>query len=592
MNILLTLSQLEVTGAEVYAVTLADKLVENGHNVYIISDTLTIKTKAQYFPVLFNKRSFINRLIQVALLYRFIKRNKIDIINSNSRASGWISFFAAKLAGVPKIGSVHGEQAVHASSKRIRIFGGYVIPVCENIRKQLIEVFNIDSSKIEIIRNGIVFNNEPPKIKKERGRKVISLIGRLSGPKGEIAQKILRALEAEFSGCDILVIGGKNIPDYLKGFQKENIRFVGFVENLYEWIDGSDVVIGSGRVAIEALSRGVNTVAVGEACSAGLINSSNLSKALESNFGDICAQRSFDSEKLVADIRLALAGPVVTEDVICEIKKQFDVENFYNRVVSRYQSVIVNYRQRELPVLMYHRLVNSPSEAGRHGIYVTVKQFEEQMKYLLIKGYRTITFEELENVNRFDKTEKYAILTFDDGYEDNYTLLFPILKKFGLKAVIFSVTHRESNLWDTENSDEPVVRLMSSEQIAEMSEYGVEFGAHTKTHSDLTKISLLQAETEIRESKAELEKITGKSVISFAYPYGGMNDDVKRLVKEAGFKYGIATDTGPLALHEDFYHIRRIGIFPNTGKLGFARKVKGNYSFIREKRRLNRQNSK
>lgn len=586
MNILLTLSQLEVTGAEVYAVTLADKLVENGHKVFIISDTLTKKTKAAYYPMLFNKRSLPNRIAQIILLCKFIKRNNIDIINSNSRASGWVSFFAAKITGVPKIGTVHGEQAVHASSKKIKVFGDFVFPVCENIRDQLINVFEIDPAKIEIVRNGIVFSDSTPKVQQQNEKKVISLIGRLSGPKGEIAHEILKALDENFPECLIYVIGGKTIPDYLKCFQKGNIKFIGFVDSIWEWIGKSDVVVGSGRVAIEALSHGINTVAVGEACNAGFINMENLPNALKSNFGDIASPKYFDPEKFVADISLALKGPAVTEELIDEIKKNFNVDNFYSKIERMYQSVIVNYYQKEIPVLMYHRLVKDISEAGKHGIYVTVEQFKAHMKYLLLKGYTTITFDDLGKINRFDKTKKYVMLTFDDGYEDNYSLLFPILKEFGLKAVIYMVTHSETNKWDTKNSDEPELKLLTGKQIKEMSDFGIEFGAHTKTHPDLTAIPLSEAETEITESKNTLQAITGKEVISFAYPYGRLNDDIKLLVKNAGFKYGISTDSGPLALHEDFYRIRRIGIFPNTNTLGFARKIKGDYTFKRVAREL------
>lgn len=589
MNILLTLSQLEVTGAEVYAVTLADKLVDDGNTVYIISDTLTKKTKAKYIPVLFNDRRLHNRIKQIILLSKFIKRNNIDIIHSNSRAAGWISFFAAKICGIPKISTVHGEQAVHVSSRLIKIFGNFILPVCENIKEQLINEFKVNRAKVEVIRNGIEF----PELKKttapEHKQKVISLIGRLSGPKGEIAFEIIKILDAKFKHCLIQVVGGKIIPDYLKPFQKENIKFIGFVDNLHEWIDNSDVVIGSGRVAIESIARGVNTVALGEACYAGFINYENVQEAFKSNFGDICKKRSFNWEKFESDVNDALNGNRKDSRLIEEIKQNFNVETFYNKISNKYQKIIVNYHQKEIPVLMYHRLIKDISEAGKHGIYVTVKQFTAQMHYLLAKGFTPITFKELSVINRFDKTKKYIILTFDDGYEDNYTLLFPILKRFGIKAVIFYVTHSKTNLWDTKNNSEREFNLMNSGQVAEMAAYGIEFGAHTKSHPDLTQLSADEAEVEIKDSKKEVETITGEEVVTFAYPYGKLNDEIKLMVKQCGFKYGIATDSGPLAMHEDLFNIRRIGIFPNTDYWGFVRKTNGNYTFKRVKRELARK---
>lgn len=74
MNILMALSQLEVTGAEIYATTIADELIERGNKVFIVSDTLTAKTKAKYFKLEFNKRSLFERIFHIKTLYKFIKR--------------------------------------------------------------------------------------------------------------------------------------------------------------------------------------------------------------------------------------------------------------------------------------------------------------------------------------------------------------------------------------------------------------------------------------------------------------------------------------------------------------------------------------
>jgi peptidoglycan/xylan/chitin deacetylase (PgdA/CDA1 family) len=111
------------------------------------------------------------------------------------------------------------------------------------------------------------------------------------------------------------------------------------------------------------------------------------------------------------------------------------------------------------------------------------------MKFLAKRGFKTITFKDLENVDRTNPNEKYVILTLDDGYEDNYTLAFPILKKYGFKAVIFLVSDLEYNIWDS-NFGEPKVKLLNSEQCLEMLDYGIEFGSHGRYHRDLTKLGV------------------------------------------------------------------------------------------------------
>jgi peptidoglycan/xylan/chitin deacetylase (PgdA/CDA1 family) len=91
----------------------------------------------------------------------------------------------------------------------------------------------------------------------------------------------------------------------------------------------------------------------------------------------------------------------------------------------------------------------------------------------------------------------------------------------------------------------------------------------------------LEQETEILENKKRLESITGKRLLSFAYPYGRLNESAKAQAQKAGYHYAVATDSGPLALHEDRFQIRRIGVFPRTDVLGLWRKVRGNYVFRR-----------
>jgi len=97
MNILMTLSQLEVTGAEVFAVSIADELISRGHKVFIISDILTKKTQAKYISAPISKRTLPFRIKNVLFLRKFIRENNIHIVNAHSRASAWVSSLACKL---------------------------------------------------------------------------------------------------------------------------------------------------------------------------------------------------------------------------------------------------------------------------------------------------------------------------------------------------------------------------------------------------------------------------------------------------------------------------------------------------------------
>ena len=140
------------------------------------------------------------------------------------------------------------------------------------------------------------------------------------------------------------------------------------------------------------------------------------------------------------------------------------------------------------------------------------------------------------------------------------------------------------NEWDVNASGEKEFSLMSVEMIKEMQDYGIEFGAHTFNHPKLNTLSNEEIEHQIIDVKKPLEEKIGKEIITFAYPYGILNDYAKEMTKKAGYTFALATDSGSVCLSDDLYQIRRIAIFPNTNLFSFKRKVAGNYNFIKIKR--------
>lgn len=590
MNILMALSQLEVTGAEVYAATLSDRLVKKGHNVFIVSDTFTKKTEGEYYKLEFNKRSLAKRSSQVKFLVDFIKKNDIQVAHAHSRASSWVTSIACKITGIPLITTIHGRQPVHLSRKLIKAFGDYSFAVCENIRDHIVEDLGVSKDKIEILRNGIDIDLyiETPLPKNDK--KIISIIGRLSGPKGEVTYKLLEDV-LDLDLYQVRIIGGKNIPKKFEKF-KNKVEFLGYVDNIPELIKESDLVIGAGRVAVEGILSSRPVIAIGEAKSIGIITKDNINEALSSNFGDIgiALEDEFNWDKMSDNIEEAFElNENELHEIRYKVKKEFDLKKIVRNLEIVYQRQIVLKRKSEVPILMYHRVIKDNNEKGVHGTYVTIEQFEKHMQILKELGYETVTFKNFTKnkfKNRFDKNKKQIIITFDDGYEDNYKYALPILKKYNFKAVIYLVSHLDYNRWDVENISNPEKRceLMSKEQLLDMQKYGIEFGGHTKTHVKLSRIEVEEAREEIIESKETLENLLGKKLISFAYPYGDLNDRIKQITEEAGYKFAVATDSGSVCFSDDLFQIRRIGIFPNITPFGFKRKIKGNYNFIKIKR--------
>ena len=128
------------------------------------------------------------------------------------------------------------------------------------------------------------------------------------------------------------------------------------------------------------------------------------------------------------------------------------------------------------------------------------------------------------------------ILTFDDGYLDNYTNLLPMMKRYGFRGVIFLLGDPSIryNFWDAD-SGEHRDELMNTEQKKEFVESGWEIGAHSMTHANLTTLDDEKAYYEIAQSKADLEKDMGTEIVSFAYPTGYCDERIKELVKRQGY---------------------------------------------------------
>lgn len=593
MNILMALSQLEVTGAEVYATTIADELIARGNKVYIMSDTLSTKTKADYIKLEFNKRNFIQRIKHIIQIYKFIKEKNVHIIHAHSRASSWSSQIACKLAGIPLITTTHGRQPVHLSRKIIKGFGEHSLAVCENIKTHLNKDLAYAGERITVLRNPINFIEKNTEDKKEdKKKKIISIIGRLSGPKGDVTYDLLEILTKYnlHNKYIINVIGGKILTERFIKFKEKGINFLGYVSDIQEKILESDLVIGAGRVAMEAILNKRSTIAVGETEYIGSISSSNIAYALASNFGDIGKFKypEIHEEKFVNDIEASLI--LNTEEKVflkTKLETEVNLNNIVNQIEKKYFSLYVDKKKWEIPVVMYHRVINSSENEGVHGTYIYEDNFRKHMKYLKENNYEVITFKDLDKLswrNRFNNNKKYIIITFDDGYVDNYELAFPILKNFSFKATIFLMAESTYNEWDVRDSSEKKFPLMSKEQIMEMQDYGIEFGAHTFNHPKINKLSENEIKRQVVDCKKVLEEKIENKIITFAYPYGILNDYAKKMAKQAGYTFAVATDSGSVCLSDDLYQIRRIAIFPNTNLRSFKRKVKGNYNFIKIKR--------
>ncbi len=584
MNILMALSQLEVTGAEVYATTVGNELTQRGHSVFYVSDTLTKPTLGPVFKLRFNKRSILRRFWHVFYLIYLIKKHHIQLVHAHSRASGWSSYVACKLTGTPMITTVHGRQPVHASRKAFHALGYRAVAVCEDIAHQIVDNLGVDPAIVQVLRNGIETDKFQLVPAPDNPKPVIAIIGRLSGPKGELCYRLLDEV-LDLDACQVRIVSGTKVPERFARFEGR-AEFVGYVDDVPALLASCDLVIGAGRVAMEALLCGRPAFAIGEARAIGLVTERNLDEALASNFGDIGPKDlAIDFAALKGEIETALTSKTVPEAIRQRIQDEYGLQGVVSGLETIYQDAVVETLRREMPVIMYHRFIEQDSEKGVHGTWMPITMFEKHLRLMKWLGYETLTFRDLADkgfIHRLQYGKKYLMITADDGYQDNLTRMLPLLEKYGYKAVVYVVTGEGYNRWDVEHPTNPdtKVSLMSGEQVKALAASGhVEIGGHTLTHPRLSKLTPEQQAHEIQENKRQLEALLGHPLLSFAYPYGDMNESAKERAIAAGYRFAVATNSGPKAMHQDPYQIRRIAIFPRTDVFGLWRKIRGNYVF-------------
>lgn len=231
-----------------------------------------------------------------------------------------------------------------------------------------------------------------------------------------------------------------------------------------------------------------------------------------------------------------------------------------------------------IPILMYHSIERMPKDTVMRSLHVPPKRFEFQMKLLKFLGYKGLSINKLLPYLNGEKHGKVVGITFDDGYENNLINAAPILKKYNFSATCYIVSSRigSSNIWDNDRgiTQRP---LMSKNQIVQWINLGMDVGAHTRTHCDLTKLHKNEIIEEINCSKSELEDYFEIFVNDFCYPYGYFNKQVSSLVEDAGFKTATTMIRGKMNKEHNLFMMPRIPINHHTLPHLFLAKILTKY---------------
>lgn len=220
-------------------------------------------------------------------------------------------------------------------------------------------------------------------------------------------------------------------------------------------------------------------------------------------------------------------------------------------------------------ILMYHMI----GDMKNNSAVMTEDNLRIQMQYLKDHGYHPITMQELyDYVTKGEKLpSKPVCITFDDGYLDSYTIVYPMMKEFGYPWTLFLITDDVGKSYNR----------MTWEQLKEMADSGaVTIANHTLSHPKLHNLpTRAEKENEIIGANKALKYHLGIDNLWFAYPYGDYDDEVIDICKKAGIKLAVTTDAGRVHVGSYPYDLKRVYVGNNVSLARFMERLtKDNYA--------------
>jgi peptidoglycan/xylan/chitin deacetylase (PgdA/CDA1 family) len=294
------------------------------------------------------------------------------------------------------------------------------------------------------------------------------------------------------------------------------------------------------------------------------------------------------------------------------LKRYIAKSAFYKlqRYISALIAPYVIARQRLLNrndarILMYHSISNFPPEKDVPYDNVPPALFERQMCRLSEGNFNVVRLSNLIDI--IEKGEnippKTIVITFDDGYKNNFLNALPVLKKLKLTGTFFLIADRIGKnepfphlLWDNPSreffSQFPESRLpISWDEARKLKSHNMEIGSHGLSHQSIGHMELKQAKLEIFDSKRILEHELSASVHTFSYPFGSMTYSdytatTNNLLFDAGYIGACTTEIGPVINGSNLYELKRIPIRENDTLPIFEQKLMGAYDWVNISKRF------
>jgi peptidoglycan/xylan/chitin deacetylase (PgdA/CDA1 family) len=223
-----------------------------------------------------------------------------------------------------------------------------------------------------------------------------------------------------------------------------------------------------------------------------------------------------------------------------------------------------------VPILMYHSISNQATRRFRQ-FAVPPHLFARHIDYLYRRAYTPVSVTQLVSALFAQDAasellpERPVVITFDDGFADFFSEALPVLNRYRFTATLYITTLfiNGTGRW-LRHEGETARPMLTWEQINEVSACGIEIGAHSHHHPQLDTLTLALAQAEIVQSKRILEERLGRTIHSFAYPFGYSSPGVRRLVRDAGFTSACAVKHALSSQGSDPFALARLMVAPDT----------------------------
>lgn len=236
-------------------------------------------------------------------------------------------------------------------------------------------------------------------------------------------------------------------------------------------------------------------------------------------------------------------------------------------------------------ILVYH----SVGGGSAYPFDLRTDRFEAHVR-ILTERYRIVDIERV--LAEPNATEKRVVLTFDDGFENVYTEALPVLREYEVPATVLvcpglignpdpDLLRRRHGLSEASPLDVLTPRQLQKLAASEL----ITVGSHTATHPDLTELSAEKIHSEVVDSRAQLERLTGTEVARFSYPYGAVTDEVAAVVKGT-YEVSFASQPDFLSANPAPHRLPRLDACLPIGILSFE-VTDMSYVLRRAARRLN-----